>query len=81
MIVFTFAGIFINNNILSESKENFKYINDLKKDIDNYKEKIHNYELSIENLQLKIETETQRKIFELETNSNKFLKEINEKNS
>ena len=81
MIVFTFAGIFNNNNILSESKENFKYINDLKKDIDNYKEKIHNYELSIENLQLKIETETQRKIFELETNSNKFLKEINEKNS
>ncbi|MCZ9886787.1 hypothetical protein [Brachyspira hyodysenteriae] len=61
MIVFTFAGIFINNNILSESKENFKYINELKKDIDNYKEKIHNYELSIKNLQLKIETETQRK--------------------
>ncbi|MBW5392529.1 tetratricopeptide repeat protein, partial [Brachyspira pilosicoli] len=81
MIVFTFASIFINNNILSESKENLKYINDLKKDIENYKEKIHNYELSIKNLQLKIDTETQRKISELEKNSNQFLREINEKNS
>ncbi|MDA0063747.1 hypothetical protein OFS07_00100 [Brachyspira hyodysenteriae] len=34
MIVFTFAGIFINNNILSESKENLEYIESLKKDIE-----------------------------------------------
>ncbi|MEI0490771.1 tetratricopeptide repeat protein, partial [Brachyspira pulli] len=81
MIVFTFAGIFINNNILSESKENLEYIESLKKDIKNYKDKIHHYELDTRNLHLKIDTETQSKIFELEKSSNQFLKEINEKNS
>ncbi|WP_338404783.1 hypothetical protein [Brachyspira hyodysenteriae] len=80
MIVFTFAGIFINNNILSESKENLVYIESLKKDIENYKDKIQHYELDTRNLHLKIDTETQRKIFELEKSSNQFLKEINEKN-
>ncbi|MEI0559819.1 tetratricopeptide repeat protein [Brachyspira intermedia] len=81
MIVFTFAGIFINNNILSESKENLEYIESLKKDIENYKDKIQHYELDTRNLHLRIDTETQKKIFELEKNSNQFLKEINEKNS
>ncbi|KLI33375.1 tetratricopeptide repeat protein, partial [Brachyspira hyodysenteriae] len=81
MIVFTFAGIFINNNILSESKENLEYIESLKKDIENYKDKIQHYELDTRNLHLKIDTETQSKIFELEKSSNQFLKEINEKNS
>lgn len=81
MIVFTFAGIFINNNILSDSKDNLNDIEKLKEKIETYKEKIQHYELDIENLQLKIDTETQRKIFKLETSSNKFLKEINEKNS
>lgn len=61
MIVFTFSSIFINNNILSESKENLKYINDLKKDVENYKDKIQHYKLSIRNLHLKIDTKTQKK--------------------
>lgn len=37
MIVFTFASIFINNNILSESKENLEYIENLKKEMEEFK--------------------------------------------
>ena len=37
MIVFTFSSIFINNNILSESKDNLEYIERLKEEMSEFK--------------------------------------------
>ncbi|MEI0492348.1 tetratricopeptide repeat protein [Brachyspira intermedia] len=70
MIVFTFAGIFINNNILSESKENLEYIENLKKEMEEFK-----YESK--KLISDIDIETQKNINKQQDNINKFLQDIN----
>ncbi|WP_157159323.1 tetratricopeptide repeat protein [Brachyspira pilosicoli] len=69
MIVFTFASIFINNNILSESKENLEYIENLKKEMEEFK-----YEAK--KLIFDMDIETQKKINEQQNNINQFLKDI-----
>lgn len=70
MIVFTFASIFINNNILSESKENLEYIENLKKEMEEFK-----YEAK--KLIFDMDIETQKKINEQQNNINDFFKDIN----
>lgn len=69
MIVFTFASIFINNNILSESKENLEYIENLKKEMEEFK-----YEAK--KLIFDMDIETQKKINEQQNNINQFLKDV-----
>ena len=69
MIVFTFASIFINNNILSESKENLEYIENLKKEMEEFK-----YEAK--KLIFDMDIETQKKINEQQNNINNFFKDV-----
>ncbi|WIH87267.1 tetratricopeptide repeat protein [Brachyspira pilosicoli] len=69
MIVFTFASIFINNNILSESKENLEYIENLKKEMEEFK-----YEAK--KLIFDMDIETQKNINKQQDNINNFLKDI-----
>ena len=69
MIVFTFAGIFINNNILSESKENLEYIEKLKKEMEEFK-----YEAK--KLIFDMDIETQKNINKQQDNINNFFKDV-----
>ncbi|WP_300366855.1 tetratricopeptide repeat protein [Brachyspira sp.] len=69
MIVFTFAGIFTNNNILSESKGNLEYIEKLKKEMEESK-----YEAK--KLIFDMDIETQKNINKQQYNINKFFKDV-----
>ena len=69
MIVFTFASIFINNNILSESKENLEDIERLKKEMSEFK-------LEAKKFIFDMDIETQKNINKQQDNINNFLKDI-----